>query len=159
MLCKGEIQGITTWAEHRNAVYMKNPAGETVVIGKYDGNKMTPCTENLCSFGVSALRTLSIAEGEWVHIDEIGYLEKDCEEYCSELFCLMEKKRLAAVVRKQDIPFLRSLCSRDDVFLIDLDSPFGSCGCVIMASGMGKRFGGNKLMADFGGKPMICRIL
>ena len=28
-----------------------------------------------------------------------------------------------------------------------------------MASGMGKRFGGNKLMADFGGQPMIARIL
>ena len=32
-------------------------------------------------------------------------------------------------------------------------------GCVIMASGMGTRFGGNKLMADFGGAPMIARIL
>lgn len=32
-------------------------------------------------------------------------------------------------------------------------------GCVIMASGMGRRFGGNKLMADFHGKPMIARIL
>lgn len=28
-----------------------------------------------------------------------------------------------------------------------------------MASGLGKRFGGNKLMADFHGSPMICRIL
>ena len=28
-----------------------------------------------------------------------------------------------------------------------------------MASGLGKRFGGNKLMADFGGKPMILRAL
>ena len=32
-------------------------------------------------------------------------------------------------------------------------------GCVIMASGMGRRFGGNKLMADFRGEPMICRAL
>jgi len=28
-----------------------------------------------------------------------------------------------------------------------------------MASGMGRRFGGNKLMADFGGAPMITQIL
>lgn len=34
---------------------------------------------------------------------------------------------------------------------------FPRIGCVIMASGMGKRFGGNKLMADFHGKPMIQR--
>ena len=32
---------------------------------------------------------------------------------------------------------------------------FPKIGCVIMASGLGKRFGGNKLMADFRGKPMI----
>ena len=32
-------------------------------------------------------------------------------------------------------------------------------GCVIMASGQGKRFGGNKLMAPFWGEPMIARIL
>lgn len=32
-------------------------------------------------------------------------------------------------------------------------------GCVIMASGLGKRFGGNKLMADFHGKPLICQVL
>ena len=32
-------------------------------------------------------------------------------------------------------------------------------GCVIMASGLGKRFGGNKLMADFNGKPLLCRAL
>lgn len=31
--------------------------------------------------------------------------------------------------------------------------------CIIMASGEGKRFGGNKLMADVAGKPMIGYIL
>ena len=37
--------------------------------------------------------------------------------------------------------------------------PGKTVGCVIMASGLGKRFGSNKLMADFGGQPMIARIL
>ena len=36
---------------------------------------------------------------------------------------------------------------------------FPKIGCVIMASGLGKRFGGNKLMADFHGKPMIQKAL
>lgn len=39
------------------------------------------------------------------------------------------------------------------------NQPFLKSGCVIMASGYGKRFGENKLMADFRGKPMIERIL
>ncbi len=36
---------------------------------------------------------------------------------------------------------------------------FPKIGCVIMASGLGKRFGSNKLMANFDGKPMILRAL
>ena len=36
---------------------------------------------------------------------------------------------------------------------------FPKIGCVIMASGLGKRFGSNKLMADFDGKPMILQAL
>ena len=32
-------------------------------------------------------------------------------------------------------------------------------GCVIMASGLSRRFDGNKLLADFHGEPMIARIL
>ncbi len=31
--------------------------------------------------------------------------------------------------------------------------------CVLMASGLGRRFGGNKLLAPFHGEPLICRIL
>lgn len=34
-----------------------------------------------------------------------------------------------------------------------------SVGCVIMASGQARRFGSNKLLADFHGEPMIMRIL
>ena len=36
---------------------------------------------------------------------------------------------------------------------------FPKIGCVIMASGLSKRFGTNKLMADFHGKPMLQRAL
>ena len=36
---------------------------------------------------------------------------------------------------------------------------FSDIGCIIMASGEGKRFGANKLMADFGGKPLISHII
>ena len=36
---------------------------------------------------------------------------------------------------------------------------FPQIGCVIMASGLSKRFGGNKLMADFHGAPLIQRAL
>lgn len=43
---------------------------------------------------------------------------------------------------------------------LDIDSNQANrIGCVIMASGMGKRFGSNKLMADFAGSPMILHAI
>lgn len=42
---------------------------------------------------------------------------------------------------------------------IDRSALFPQLGCVVMASGEGKRFGGNKLMADFDGQPLIARAL
>lgn len=96
---------------------------------------------------------------EWVTIDEIGYLEAGHPGYRNAVRTLMQKKRLIAVVRKQDIPFLQELCSHPDAFMVDLDAPYGNIGCVIMASGLGTRFGGNKLMADFRGRPLIAHVL
>ena len=98
-------------------------------------------------------------ESEWISIGETGYPETGYQEYYNEILRLMDKKRLVAVVREQSQPFLEELRSREDVFLVDLDDPFGNMGCVIMASGLGRRFGGNKLMADFKGKPLLQWIL
>lgn len=160
------LQGITTYAVPKKAVYLRENGTENdILIGTYDENlsgkenKMRPCKENFASVGVSLLQQLASGADEWISIDEIGYLETECPVYCHAIERLMEKKRIIAVVRKQNLPFLESLCKRSDVFLIDLDDPFGKISCVIMASGMGKRFGGNKLMADFHGNPMILRAI
>ena len=37
------------------------------------------------------------------------------------------------------------------------ESKPSAVGCVLMASGQAKRFGSNKLLADFGGKPLLTR--
>lgn len=52
----------------------------------------------------------------------------------------------------------RDACIRANEALYRAHFP-DKTGCVIMASGLGQRFGGNKLMADFQGQPLICRIL
>ena len=160
------IHGITTFAKPKKAVYLlENGTENQITIGRYDDslpgkeNKMSPCTEVFASQGTALLKKLASCSDEWVSVDEIGYLETECPAYCHSLEALMEQKRLVAVVRKQPLPFLQALCNREDVFLLDLDDPFGKISCVIMASGMGKRFGGNKLMADFHGHPMILRAI
>ena len=43
--------------------------------------------------------------------------------------------------------------------ITEIDAPLKNMGCVIMASGLGTRFGKNKLMADFNGRPLISYIL
>ena len=123
------------------------------------GNQMVPLRDGFLSLGVPALRRCLESDSPWITIDEIGYLEARSEPYHHGLRQLLERKQAAMVIRKQELPFLRELCSREDAFVVDLDEPFGNIGCVIMASGLGRRFGGNKLMADFHGEPLICRIL
>ena len=160
------IPGLTTWAKPKQAVYLQdNLSGETVLAGVFDeklpgpGNQMVLVQDAFTSVGVPVLERCMESDSPWMAIDEIGYLEAQCVPYHEALRKLLEKKQTAMAVRKQDLPFLNELCGREDVFLVDLDDPFGNIGCVIMASGLGKRFGGNKLMADFHGQPMICRIL
>lgn len=160
------LPGITTWVEPGNSVWLKdNQSGRCSRVGMYDGtlpgteNKMVLCPEGFHAIGIPEIRRCTDGGSEWVSMDEIGYLESGCAEYCDAIRHLMDCKHLAAVVRKQDTPFIREITHREDVFVVDLDAPYGYLGCVIMASGVGKRFGGNKLMADFRGEPLICRAL
>ena len=69
------------------------------------------------------------------------------------------EKNVLAVIRKQDLSFLNELKSREDVYLIDMDEMRLHVGCVIMASGISKRFGENKLLIDFQGETLVERVL
>lgn len=158
--------GITTRAEPGRAVNLhENSTGYETAIGYFDPaapgpeNRMRPSVFGFLSLGVPALKRCAISDAPWVTIDEIGYLEANCPEYCAALEALLDARPVIAAVRKQELPFLTRLFAREDAFVLDLDAPLSGTGCVIMASGLGKRFGGNKLMADFRGKPLIAHTL
>ena len=53
----------------------------------------------------------------------------------------------------------KSLKNREEENLIDRYELRPNVGCVIMASGISKRFGENKLLVDFRGKKLIERVL
>lgn len=161
-LCPELLPGVTTWACPGSAVYLREEStGRKTVIGRFGPTlpgmetKMQPISRGLQTLGVDALGRCVQHPSPWVRVDEIGYLELTCPEYCQALRRLFEEKQVLAAVRKQDAPFLNELLHRQDVFVVDLDDPYGSAGCVMMASGLGRRFGGSKLLVPFMEKPLL----
>lgn len=152
-----------TFARPGQGVFLQSEGG-SVPIGRYDAtlpgteNKMRPVPEGMARFRQRLLE-LGGSDSDWAAIDELGYLEAGCEAVQRAVETLMERKRLLAVVRKQQLPFLERLCRHPDGYRIDLDRPFPALGCVVMASGLGKRFGGNKLLAGLGGRPVLGWVL
>ena len=67
---------------------------------------------------VAALERCMESDGAWVTIDEVGYLEAKSDVYHDALRQLLEKKQVAMVIRKQDLPFLQEVCSRKDAFVV-----------------------------------------
>jgi len=93
----------------------------------------------------------------WLFLNDSAEIDKSLSR--QTLCQVMEKQHVAAAFPSSPPTSFQPLLSRDDVFFCDIHTPLPSLGCVIMASGLGRRFGSNKLMADFCGQPMIARIL
>ena len=134
-------------------------SGKSAASSASSGNQMVPDLNGFLGGGLASIKRAIDSPAAFAVIDELGYLESSCPEFCDAIFHLFDTKRVIAVLRSQSTPFLDALRARDDVYVYDLDHPVLPVGCVIMASGLGKRFGSNKLMADFNGKPLITRIL
>ena len=114
------------------------------------GNNMTSVEDGFINCACPAImKHLMTSDDRVFVIDELGYLESSCGEFQEHIRTLLDNSRVLAVIRKQSTEFLDSIKSRSDVLLIDIDNTFSSISCIIMASGMSKRFGTNKLLASF----------
>ncbi len=116
---------------------------------------MIPVEDGFSGLGIEALKKAESNAYEWTLIDEIGFLESNHEGFKNEVRNVLEQKRVIMVVRKQDLPFLNELRSREDAYLVDLDDWHKKIGCIVMASGISARFGSNKLLATIGGQSLI----
>ena len=165
LLADTPVPGFVTHVTPQTCVTLQDlTTGRSGIIGaatriSRPGLGMRCVEEGFLSVGIPALQAAAEAPCAWALLDELGYLESACTPFCASAEALLDAKRVLAVLRKQDTPFLSRLRSRPDVFLLDLDVPFPAVGCVVMASGLGQRFGSNKLLADFGGQPLIQRAL
>lgn len=163
LLGAGDPPDILTFARPGQAVFLRcNAAQEPTPIGVFDASlpgpdtRMRPLPQGFGP-GIAALN--AAPAGNWVSVDEIGYLETSCPSYCDALRAAFARCRVMAAVRKADLPFLQELLSRPDVFVLDLDRPHDP-GCVILASGLGRRFGpGGKLLVPFRSRPLLGRAL
>lgn len=148
-------------AAHPERVELQNRiTGEIAVAGRFCGGAMQVQPEAFEQLGASCLKAAAAAPGSWVQIDELGFLERDCAVFADAVTELFAQKRVLAVLRKQPgIVLNDALLSREDVFVFDLDrlaAPGGlQIGCAILAAGRARRFGSNKLLAEFRGRPLI----
>lgn len=162
---KTPLPGFVTTAMPKEAVVMEeNLTGRRAVIGTYEkpqtqeecaSFRMRPVSSGLEGFARETVEHLFCSDTDWVSLDELGYIESGCAPFLGAVRSLFEKKRVLAVVRKQHTPFLDELRARPDVFVFDLDAPLLPLGAVIMASGYGRRFGGNKLLVRLDGRTLI----
>ena len=114
------------------------------------GNNMTIVEDGFINCACPAIKKHLMTSADSIFvIDELGYLESSCIPFQENIKSLLDNSRVLAVIRKQSTEFLDSIKSRADVLLIDIDNIFSSISCIIMASGMSKRFGTNKLLASF----------
>lgn len=134
--------------------------GEEVELGRYVGGDcfgMAPSAEGFVRFAEALSRA---AEGyETIALDEIGYLEGGQEKFLTALFGAFAKRNVIAVVRACDAPHVRAILSREDCFVADTSRLYPAVSCAVMASGLSRRFGANKLAAELGGKTLLSYAL
>jgi molybdenum cofactor cytidylyltransferase len=154
-----ELPGISTYAiPYQYAMLRENGTDTERRIGEFT-DRMYPIQEGFRELGVPALERAIESEAEWASIDELGFLEANCEPFKNVVIKLFNSKRVLAILRKQAIPFLEEIKQREDVFVVDIEEETARIGCIIMASGVSRRFGSNKLLQEVEGKTLIDRVL
>lgn len=122
------LLGLVTWCEPGKAVYMRLVGdNDCVTIGTYNPagtsreTMMIPHKDAFDVDGVAILEHLINEQAEWITIDEIGFLEAECERFLRKLDELFNQKRVIVVVRKQQLEHIKAIVNRKDAVVVDLD--------------------------------------
>lgn len=105
--------------------------GETAVIGRppeeaarvrtvMPGGRMCPAAEGFQTVGLAAVRHALESDAPAAVLDELGYLEGSCPEFCEAVRELFARKRVFAVLRGGMLPHFSDLPVREDVYLYDV---------------------------------------
>lgn len=159
------IRHIFSYAVARKGVYVRdNKDLPKTQIGQYcESQADTDTTKVECLMkpledGFYSLidDCLNNVDEQWVILDEIGYLEAECNEYLFKLNQMLKERRFIAVVRKQELPHLKRFLRNPDAFVIDLDKPTDKIGAIVLALEAGDKA---QCLAPLAGKPVIKYVL
>lgn len=118
---------ILTYAKNRidgipEKIVLQHPIHKMeFTIGIFSQGKMQPQTDVLDTIGLSILQEALQSQNKWVLVDEIGYLELSSPKYCAMLEEVLNRKKVIAVLRKQQTVLFEKLKQRNDCLWIDLD--------------------------------------
>jgi len=123
------LPGLTSRAiPKKHVVLIENGTETTGIVGVHcpekagEGRTMIPASDGFFTVGVPALRRALDSAGEWISVDELGFLESRESSFQEMVRVCFAEKRVVAVLRKQPgIPFLEELFHREDVFCLDMD--------------------------------------
>lgn len=152
----GQVVMLSDLVEHASEYIIGRLRTDSETTSSFS-NKMRIVEDGFLRCAIPAIEAhlAAATTGSFFAIDELGYLESSCLSFQAAVRKLLDSSRVVAVLRKQSTPFLDGLKARADALVIDIDAPFQSLACILMASGMSKRFGSNKLLADFGGHTLF----
>ena len=58
------------------------------------GNQMTPAMDGFLGLGITSITRSIESASQWAVIDELGYLESSCPEFCDAVFRLFDQKQV-----------------------------------------------------------------
>lgn len=129
------------------------------IIGKYNEskNKMDIVESGFIDIAIPAINHFLKyhKKSDLFFIDELGYLETSCVSFQKAVINLFDNASVIAVIRKQHTDFIDKISNRPDVFVVDIDTAFSNISCIVMASGLSKRFGSNKLLTSYNNSTLI----
>ena len=102
-------------------ILTREESDEKVIIAQREQNRIKAICDVLDQTASTMLERLCYEPSEWVGIDEIGFIEGESLIYGQMLHQIFDRKRVIAVLRKQELPFLDRFKERQDCFLIDID--------------------------------------